>query len=65
MVQGIFQLFDKRGKDMVGSFNLHENFFNLNEYNNNGGSGMDRILSGLIKQVRPQLKKNLDQLELT
>ena len=36
---------------MVGSFELNKNFFNLAEYDSNGGAGMERIISGLISQV--------------
>ena len=50
MVQGIFELFSLDGK-RDGSFELHKNFFNLFEYDDKEGLGMEKILSGLIRQV--------------
>ena len=52
MVQGLFEMFNMKGSRMVDSFELSKNFFNLNKYEDQSGSGMDRILSGLINQVR-------------
>ena len=58
MVQGIFQLFDSFGESMVGSFELHKNFFNLKNYDQNFGDGMERILCGLVKQVSVGCQSN-------
>ena len=51
MVQGIFQMFDMLGHNMVGSFPLHKAFFDMEKYDEDYGLGMEKILSGLVNQV--------------
>ena len=52
MVQGIFELFNLEGNKRDSTFELHKAFFNLAEYSDQEGLGMEKILSGLIRQVR-------------
>ena len=49
LVKGIFEKFALNSVSKVGQFELHKNFFNLDDQYENGEMG--KILSGLLHQV--------------
>ena len=50
MIQGIIQMFKTDNTGLAEQYQLHENFFNTENYYQNDGEGMEQILMGLVTQ---------------
>lgn len=50
MIQGIIQMFKTDNTGLADQYQLHENFFNTENYYKNDGEGMEQILVGLVTQ---------------
>ena len=50
MIQGIIQMRDTIRTDVVQSYPLSENYFNMTNYELDNGNGMEQVLMGLLMQ---------------